>query len=148
MNAVGTGQRSNSSNIMTPAGLPTAPSIYSGTPGDGQVTLSWDEPADDGGAPIDGYVVTPFIGFNAQPQQYFDAGTTQTVTDLNNGTKYGFTVAAFNDVGTGPQSARLGPFSPVAPPTIQRAAKVAWSGQVSLWCGRTTATARLTSTAR
>jgi hypothetical protein len=129
MNAVGTGSRSNASNVVIPAGLPSAPSIYSAAPGDSQITLSWDQPADDGGSPIQGYVVTPYIGFTAQPQYFFDGGTTQTVDGLTNGTRYGFTVAAINDVGTGPQSARFGPVAPTPPPSIKTAPKAAWSGQ-------------------
>jgi titin len=130
--AAGTGPQSNASNVVIPAGLPGAPSIYAATPGDGQVTLSWDAPADDGGSPITGYVVTPYIGFNAQPSETFDAGTTQTVYDLTNGTKYGFTVGAINDVGTGPQSSRFGGVAPSAPPTVKTNPKAAWSGTVTL----------------
>jgi hypothetical protein len=132
LTGVGTGAQSSASNVVTPAGLPGAPSIYAVTPGDGQVTLSWDEPADDGGSPVTAYVVTPYIGFNAQPTETFDAGTTQTVYNLSNGTKYGFSVAAINDVGTGPQSARSTGVTPSAPPTVKTNPKAAWSGSRTL----------------
>lgn len=85
--------------------LPTAPAIGPATRGAGQATVSWTPPGSDGGSPITGYIVTPYIGTVAQPPRRFDSiATQQIVTGLTPGTTYTFKVAAINDVGTGPQS--------------------------------------------
>ena len=65
-------------------------------------------PASDGGSPITGYRVTPYIGGTAQtPILTGSAANTYTATGLTNGTAYTFTVAAINGVGTGPGLGRL-----------------------------------------
>ena len=57
-----------------------------------------------GGSPITGYVVTPYVGGTAKTAQTFNnTATTETVTGLTNGTAYTFKVAAINGVGTGNQ---------------------------------------------
>ncbi len=69
--------------------------------------MSWTAPAFNGGKPITGYVVTPYINGVAQTATPFNStATTQTVGGLVNGTTYTFTVAAINEIGTGPQSAQ------------------------------------------
>ncbi|MDA8202860.1 MAG: fibronectin type III domain-containing protein [Chloroflexi bacterium] len=107
---------------ITPVAAPTvpgAPTGVSGTAGDSQVTLSWTTPASDGGSPITGYVVTPYVGTTAQATHtYTSTATTQSVTGLTNGTAYTFTVAAKNAVGTGPDSVASSPVTPVAAPTV------------------------------
>ena len=58
----------------------------------------------DGGSPITGYTVTPYIGATAQtPVQVGASATTTTVTGLTNGTGYTFKVTATNAVGTSPR---------------------------------------------
>jgi hypothetical protein len=95
------------------ATLPGAPTGVSGTAGDTTVSLSWTAPADNGGADITGYTVTPYIASVAQtPQTFTSAATTETVSGLTNGTAYTFTVAAINAAGTGAES---GPSDPVTP---------------------------------
>jgi len=74
-------------------GKPQAPGPpRPGSPGDGQVTLTWDPPADNG-APILDYLVTHQGGSQVCPQ------ASCTVTGLTNGRTYGFTVQARNEVG-------------------------------------------------
>jgi titin len=101
------------------AGLPGAPTNVTGTAGNSSVNLSWTAPSSNGGSPITGYRITPYIGANAQtPVLTGSAGTTFTVTGLTNGTAYTFRVAAINVVGTGPDSAPSAPITPVATLTV------------------------------
>jgi len=85
----------------TPATVPGAPTNVAATAGNGQVTVSFTPPADNGGSTITGYTVT------SNPGNLTAAGTatTITVTGLSNGTAYTFTVTASNAAGTGPASA-------------------------------------------
>jgi len=116
-NAIGTGPQSDASNDVTPVGAPTAPMIGMAVRGNAQATVSWTAPVSDGGSPITGYVVTPFVGFFAQPSTTFDStATTQTVTGLTNGTSYRFKVAAINAIGTGPSSMASNPVIPATVP--------------------------------
>jgi hypothetical protein len=98
---------------VTPATVPGAPTGVSGTPANGQVTVSWSAPADDGGSSISGYTVTSLQGAKTCTTT---GALTCTVTGLTNGTGYTFTVVATNDVGDGPTS---DPSSTVTPGTYQ-----------------------------
>jgi hypothetical protein len=102
-NSVGTGAESEPSNPVTPATMPPgAPTIGSATAGDGQATVSWTAPASDGGSPIVGYVVTPYVGYLSQGPRYFlSTATTQVITRLSNGTTYTFRVRALNVLEAG-----------------------------------------------
>ncbi len=108
-NAAGTGTDSTASAAITPvapAGVPGTPTGVTGTPGNAQVALSWAAPASNGGSPITGYRVTPYIGATAQtPVVFASPATSQTITGLTNGTAYTFRVEATNAVGTGSPSA-------------------------------------------
>jgi N,N-dimethylformamidase beta subunit-like protein/fibronectin type III domain protein len=91
--------------VAAPVGVPGAPKDVEGTSGNASASLSWTAPADDGGAPITGYVVTPYVGGSAQaPIQTGSTATSYTVAGLVNETDYVFTVAAENESGTGPES--------------------------------------------
>ena len=115
-NSVGTGAQSAASSAVTPATLPGAPTMGTVTSGNDSVTVNWTAPASNGGATITGYIVTPYIGGEAQiAQQFNSSATTETVTGLTNGTAYTFTVAAINSVGEGGQS---GSSSSVTPATV------------------------------
>lgn len=75
-------------------------------PGNGNATVRWTAPARDGGTPVTGFVVTPYIGTAAQTAQVFNTvSTSALVTGLTNGTTYTFRVAAKNAAGTGAKSA-------------------------------------------
>ena len=94
------------------ATVPGAPTGVTAVPGEGTASLTWAAPASNGGQPVTGYVVTPYVGATAQPAQVFNSATTaQTVTALVENT-YTFKVAAVNSVGTGPQSAASSPVTP------------------------------------
>jgi predicted phage tail protein len=102
--------------LVEPTFVPGAPTAVTGTAGNAQVGLGWTAPASDGGSPVTGYRITPYIGAAAQtPVTTGTAATSHTVTGLTNGTAYTFTVAAINAVGTGPDSAASAPVTPSAP---------------------------------
>ena len=75
------------------------------TGGDGQVTLTWEAPKNDGGFAITDYEYQIDWSGNG----WTSIGSTQTthaVTDLANGTAYVFQVRAVNTVGSSPHSNR------------------------------------------
>ena len=93
------------------AAVPQPPTGVAGVPGNGQVTVSWAMPADDGGSPIDQYIAT------AAPHGLTcaTANTTScTVSGLSNGTPYTFTVTARNAIGTSAPSVPSPVVTPVA----------------------------------
>ena len=113
-NNLGAGSFSKTSNAVTPPPMaPGAPTIGTATSGYELATISWTAPAYNGGSPLTGYIVTPYIGFFAQPSQTFNStGTIQTFTGLSNGVTYRFKVAAINGIGTGPTSKVTNPVVP------------------------------------
>lgn len=117
VNVHGAGLSSAPSNGVVPATVPDAPTIGVATAAPGEATVSWTAPGSDGGAPVDGYVVTPYIAGVAQPAHLFGSAlTTQVITGLTNGVTYTFRVAAFNVVGTGAESADSNPVTPATVP--------------------------------
>jgi fibronectin type 3 domain-containing protein len=93
---------------------PGAPALLSATPGDGRVSLTWSAPASDGGSAITSYVA------EAQPGGAYClvTGLWCTITGLQNGTSYEFSVRAGNAIGYGPASNALTatPQAPGLPP--------------------------------
>ena len=95
-------------NIATPpqtvtvykatAATPSAPRNLFATPGDGQVTLGWEAPASDGGAPIIKYEVSKDGGANWSDAE---SNTGHTFFGLTNGQSYTFKVRAVNIMGEG-----------------------------------------------
>jgi uncharacterized repeat protein (TIGR01451 family) len=124
VNAAGTGPASPQSNAVVPYTVPGAPTIGTVSAANSAATVSWTAPASNGGSPITGYVVTPYINGVAQPSQTFNStATTQLVSGLTPGTSYTFKVAAVNAAGTGPASAasaavtvNMGPSLTFSPP--------------------------------
>jgi hypothetical protein len=116
-NALGTSAPSTSSNSVTPATVPDAPTGVVAPAGNGSATVAWNAPADNGGLPISGYVVTPYIGLVAQPSSTFST-TAATVTGLTNGTTYTFVVEAVNGVGAGSGSPASNPVTPATVPGV------------------------------
>jgi titin len=102
VNSVGEGPAATVNATPNPvvATVPTAPRNFTGTPGDGRVSLSWTAPASDGGSPVTGYRVSK-DGENWESV----TGTSYTFTGLTNGTGYVFHVKAVNSVGEGPAAA-------------------------------------------
>ena len=86
---------------------PQAPAQVTAVAGEGIATVSWSPPVFDGGAPLTGYVVTPYRQGVALHPLPVEAGLSSlVVTGLAAGQGYEFSVAATNIVGTGPESPR------------------------------------------
>jgi len=75
--------------------VPSAPSAPIATPGNGEVSLSWTAPDDDGGRTVTGYTVSTSPG----TATCSTASTSCVVAELANGTEYTFTVVATNTAG-------------------------------------------------
>ncbi|MEM9463989.1 MAG: Ig-like domain-containing protein [Actinomycetota bacterium] len=86
------------SDPVTPCTVPDAPAAPTVIPGDGQVTVSWVAPADQGCA-ITSYTVEHGLGGS---QTVAGDQTSVIVTGLTNGTSYTFTVTANNEVSAEP----------------------------------------------
>jgi hypothetical protein len=114
-NPGGSGPESAQSNAVTPTGTapPSAPTGVSAEADSTSALVSWTAPGSDGGSPITGYTVTPYLGSTAQTPVAVGASTTRTrVTGLTNGTGYTFRVKAANAAGTSADSAPSGEVTP------------------------------------
>ena len=103
VNAAGTGSWSNPVTVI-PRTVPAAPISLIGTTGNGQVSLSWTAPANNGGSAITDYTIQYSTNGGATwtiSSHSASTATTATVTGLTNGTSYVFRVAAVNAAGTG-----------------------------------------------
>ena len=107
INAAGTGSASSSTSA-TPRTTPGQPTALAGTPGNGEVSLSWTAPESTGGASISGYTVESSTdGGSNWSTSIADTGTSSTsavVDGLSNGTVATFRVSAVNVAGTGSAS--------------------------------------------
>ncbi|MGA2455563.1 MAG: DUF4082 domain-containing protein [Solirubrobacteraceae bacterium] len=122
-NALGNGPASEHSNAVTPTSLtpPAAPTEVTASAGNGSASVAWTAPA-NGGSPITGYTVTPYIGASAQTPREVSASTTSTTaTGLANGTSYTFTVTATNALGNGPASEHSNAVTPATTPAAPTA---------------------------
>ena len=109
LNSYGAGTVSSASNEVTPtaSGPASAPTIQSLAVATGQAQLGWSEPTSNGGSPITGYRITPYVsGVAKTATEIAGTGTSGIVNGLTNGTTYTFTVAAVNGSGAGAASAQ------------------------------------------
>ena len=111
VNSTGTGSSSTPATESTPRTVPGKPTITGVVRGDGQVAVSFDAPASDGGSAITNYTVT------SDPQGIVQTGNASPIiiAGLTNGTPYTFTVRATNVAGDGVAS---DPSSSVTPATV------------------------------
>lgn len=97
---------------------PTVPGAPTGTPGNGQVTLTWTAPT--GGSPPTDYIVQYSSDSGTTWTTFSDGvsnATSATVTGLTNGTGYIFRIVAVNALGQGPYGSASGTITPVDLPT-------------------------------
>ena len=91
--------------------VPAAPSIISATPGNRNVTIRWNAPANSGASPITGYLVqlstSPTTGFTNVGSVLSASARSVTTGTLTGGKRYYFRVFARNAVGWGVPSAVL-----------------------------------------
>ena len=145
VNAVGVSAQSNEASATPQPTVPGAPTGLVASGGSGQVALSWTTPNTDGGSAITGYNVyrgTTAGGEGSTPIATGVNGGSFTDTTVTNGTKYYYTVAAVNAVGTGtasneasatPQAAATVPGAPtgLAATGGNASVKLSWTAPAS-----------------
>ncbi len=110
VNSVGDSDASNEVSAK-PVSVPAAPTNVTAAAGDGQATITFQAPSDNGGSVITSYEVI------ASPGNSIKTGTASpiTFTGLSNGTVYTFTVKAINEAGAGEASDVSNAVTPRAP---------------------------------
>lgn len=108
---------SGATHTVNSVSPPDAPTIGSAVAGDGQVSVSFTAPVNNGGSAITGYTVTSNPGGIIAGGNGFTTSPI-TVTGLVNGTPYTFTVSATNANGTSPASGATGSATPKGNQTI------------------------------
>ena len=104
INSVGESEKSTESSAM-PCTVPSAPQNLTTVAGNGNVTLTWEPPADNGGMPITGYRI--YYGTssgNYTVNITVDNVSTYTLINLTSGQKYFFAVCAINPAGESAKS--------------------------------------------
>src|SRR5438309_9192559 len=99
--------RSTIAPLLLPT-LPSAPQNLQAVGGNGQVTLTWDPPSDDGGAPI--LLYTIYRGNSSGGESFLitvPLVTTYTDATVTNGVPYYYQVSATNAIGEGPRSSEV-----------------------------------------
>ena len=96
--ALGPGLASANSTSFVPYKAPSAPSIVSISPSDGQITVTWSAASNNGSA-ITRYDVEAQPGGNSCSTS--GTGTSCTISPLTNGTAYSISVYATNEAGGG-----------------------------------------------
>ena len=89
----------------TSATVPGAPTVGTGTPGNGSASIAFTAPSDNGGAAISGYTATCVNGTSSVTGTA--TASPVNVTGLTNGSTYSCSVTATNSAGTGAASSAV-----------------------------------------
>ena len=99
------GQGAESSSVtVTPRTTPGAPTGLSATPGDGEVSIEFTPPTDNGGNAISNYAYSINNGGSYTESVFPITISPITITGLTNGTTYNIKLRAVNDAGQGTES--------------------------------------------
>jgi titin len=136
VNVAGTGGWSTNSAAVVPLTVPAVPTSVIGSADNGQVSLSWTAPANNGGSAITDYTIQYSSNGGSSWSTFprsASIATAATVTGLSNGTSYLFQVAAVNIVGAGSRSSSSSAVTPRTVPAVPTSVVgAADSRQVSL----------------
>ena len=121
-----------SAKSIATGSTPQPPANVQVVTGDGQLSVSWSAPTNNGGSAITGYAVKANPGTAACTT--VGSGTGCVLAGLTNGTLYSVTVTASNAVGSGPSAtvSNLVPGVPGAPSTVigtagSKSIKASWA---------------------
>ncbi|QLH07035.1 fibronectin type III domain-containing protein [Nitrosopumilus ureiphilus] len=135
VNAVGKSVPSNIS-ATTPATVPIAPTNLSVILSDQKVNLSWTAPTNNGGDPINDYLVEYSVNnfvWILYPDEVVPATATEVIVEnLINGQSYFFRVRAANSVGIGLLSDSVGTTPATVPGTPTSLTAIRGNSQVSV----------------
>jgi len=103
----GLGEGVPSRVIAIPATIPGSPLNLTASAGNGEVTLNWDSPLDDGGSWVTNYTI--YRGTVSGEEVFLVKANVLTHVDigLTNGVTYYYKVAAVNSVGEGTNSTEV-----------------------------------------
>ncbi|HME52483.1 MAG TPA: fibronectin type III domain-containing protein [Candidatus Lokiarchaeia archaeon] len=112
---------------MILSNISSDPQYFQAIGGDGQVSLTWQAPADNGGTSITAYRIYQGIASNAETL-YATVGNvvTFTSTGLTNGQNYYFKIAAVNLAGIGANSTEVYATPAIVPTAPQGLNVMAW----------------------
>ena len=122
--------------LSKPVGIytvPSPPQNLTAIAGNGNVTLSWEPPVDNGGMTVTNYTI--YYGTSSgNYTTHITVGnlTTWTITNLTNGQRYYFTVSAMNAVGESPESNEVSAMPCTMPSPPQNLTAIAGEGNITL----------------
>ena len=87
--------------------VPSAPQNLTVTPGNGQAVITFDPPADNGGAAITAYRLKIIRVSDNVIQMIYPTSNSYTVSSLINGEEYKFSILAKNNAGLGAYSSEI-----------------------------------------
>ena len=127
VNGIGIGAFTGMTDAVVPAALAGTPTAMKATRGNGEVLLAWKAPANVGGVAITNYLLQTSRDGGKTWETVLrepSTATTTTIPALVNGRSYTFRVAAVNDVGTGPFTAKSAVVVPATIPATPTALTV------------------------